>query len=290
MLASSLALLACQRPSPTGALMDTAVREPSGIVMSRHYEGVAWTHGDSGNGNWLFAIDRSGQALARLRVDNAQNIDWEDIAIDDAGHLWLADSGNNESDRRDLVLHRIPEPDPHAKLEHVAVDRSIRYRYADQHEFGRPRANFDAESLMWWDGRLWLFTKHRGDCNTKLYGVPTDASADELVLEPLGSFDLGAALGQGYPASRFPCQTSAADASPQTGKWALLSYDAIFVFALPEPGSSDLFARPLNRIALDPSHTRQVEALAFDGDALWLVNEERAMFVVDRIDARATYP
>lgn len=290
MLASSLALLACQRPSPTGALMDTAVREPSGIVMSRHHEGVAWTHGDSGNGNWLFALDRGGQVLARLRVDNAQNIDWEDIAVDDAGHLWLADSGNNESDRRDLVLHRIPEPDPHAKLEHVAVDRSIRYRYADQHEFGRPRANFDAESLMWWDGRLWLFTKHRGDCNTKLYGVPTDATTDELVLEPLASFDLGAALGQGYPASRFPCQTSAADASPQAGKWALLSYDAIFVFALPEPGSSDLFARPLNRIALDPGHTRQVEALTFDGDALWLVNEERAMFVVDRIDARATYP
>lgn len=289
--ALAAASLACQRPSPTGALMDASVREPSGLVMSRRYEGVAWTHGDSGNGNWLFAVDRSGQALARLRIDNAQNIDWEDIALDDAGHLWLADSGNNESDRRDLVLHRIPEPDPHAGLEHAEVDRSLRFRYADQAEYGKPRANFDAESLMWWDGQLWLFTKHRGDCNTKLYRFPTlDETDEELVLEPLGSFDLGAGLGEGYPASRFPCQASAADASAKAGRWALLSYDAIFVFALPEPGSSDLFARPLNRIALDPGYTRQVEAITFDGDALWLVNEERAMFSVDRIDTRATYP
>lgn len=295
LLASALTLLACQRPSPTGEQMDGSVREPSGIVMSRRYEGVAWTHGDSGTGNWLFAVDRRGQVLARLRVDQAQNVDWEDIALDDAGNLWLADSGNNESDRRDLALHRIPELDPRAGLDHVAVDRSVRFRYADQHEFGQARANFDAESLLWWDGRLWLFTKHRGDCNTKLYRFPAlaelDASDDaELVLEPLASFDLGAALGQGYPASPFPCQASAADASPAAGKWALLSYDAIFVFALPEPGSSELFAKPLNRIALDPSYMRQVEALAFDGDEMLVVNEERALFRIDRIAARTTYP
>jgi hypothetical protein len=295
LLASSLALLACQRPSPTGEQMDGSVREPSGIVMSRHYEGVAWTHGDSGTGNWLFAVDRRGHVLARLRVDGAQNVDWEDIALDDAGHLWLADVGNNASDRRDLALHRITEPDPRAGLEQVTVDRSVRFRYADQLEHGKPRSNFDAESLMWWDARLWLLTKHRGDCSTKLYRFPTLAELDahgddELVLEPLASFELGDALGQGYPASPFPCQASAADASPQAGKWALLSYDAIFVFALPEPGSSDLFARPLQRIALDPSYLRQVEALAFDGDELLVVNEERALFRIDRIDARTTYP
>lgn len=287
-------MLACQRPSPTGEQMDGSVREPSGVVLSRQHEGVVWTHGDSGNGNWLFAVDRSGRPLARLRVDNVENIDWEDIAIDDQGRLWLADTGNNESDRRDLVVHRVPEPDPHAGLEHVRVDHSVHFRYADQTEFGKPRANFDAESLMWWDDHLWLFTKHRGDCLTKLYRFPSLDQAtgldDPLVLEPLASFDLGAQLGEGYAASNFPCQASAADASPAAGKWALLSYDAIFVFALPEPGSDRLFDRPLRRIALDPAYVRQVEALAFDGEELLVVNEERAIFRIDRITERATYP
>ncbi|MFV8751320.1 hypothetical protein ACNOYE_12315 [Nannocystaceae bacterium ST9] len=286
------ALSACQRPSPTGMQLDSSVREPSGIVVSAQHEGVLWTHPDSGNGNWLFAVDRSGKSLARLRVENVENIDWEDIARDDRGNLWLADIGNNESDRRDLALHRVPEPDPASASESVRADLSVHFRYADQSEFGRAKADFDAESLFWWDGRLWLLTKHRSDCSTKLYRFPAidEASADELVLEPVARFDLGEQLGTGYPASAFPCQVSAADVDDEGERWALLTYDAVFVFDLPAPGSVDLFAKPVGRIALDPAYVRQVEALAFEGDDLLLVNEERAMFRLDQIGTRERYP
>ncbi len=291
----ALATLACHPPSPTGQQLDRSVREPSGIVTSARHPDVLWTHPDSGNGNWLFAVDRSGKVLARLRVENVENIDWEDIARDDQGNLWIADTGNNESDRRDLAVHRIPEPDPATSSGTVQADLTIQFRYADQTEFGRlgPGANFDAESLMSWDGHLWLFTKHRGDSLTKLYRFPvvTPALAEtELVLEPIASFDLGEQLGAGYPASNFPCQASAADASPDGKLWALLTYDAVFVFELPASGSSDLFAKPVRRIALDPGYVRQVEALTFDGSDLLLVNEERAMFRLDQITTREQYP
>lgn len=289
---AALASLACQRPSPTGAQLDPSIREPSGIVASAQHDDVLWTHPDSGNGNWLFAVDRSGKPLARLRVENAENIDWEDIARDDRGNLWLADTGNNESDRYDLAIHRIPEPDPHAALTSVRTDLTVHFRYADQTEYGRSHANFDAESLMFWDGHLWLFTKHRGDTLTKLYRFPVLDAAPEgqLVLEPLASFDLGEQLGEGYAASSFPCQTSAADASLDGKHWALLSYDAVFVFELPAPGSTALFSKPLRRIALDPSYVRQVEALTFEGADLLLVNEERAMFRLDDVTTRERYP
>jgi hypothetical protein len=292
---AALATLACQRPSPTGAQLDASIREPSGIVTSAQHDDVLWTHPDSGNGNWLFAVDRSGKPLARLRVENAENIDWEDITRDTRGNLWIADIGNNESDRRDLAIHRIPEPDLHGSPTQggtVRTDLTVHFRYADQTEFGRGRANFDAESLMFWDGHLWLLTKHRGDSLTKLYRFPTiEAEPEqELVLEPLASFDLGEQLGEGYAASNFPCQVTAADASLDGKHWALLSYDAVFVFELPAPGSTELFAKPVRRIALDPAYVRQIEALTFEGSDLLLVNEERAMFRLDDVTTRERYP
>jgi len=289
---ATLTALACTRPSPTGVQLDSSIREPSGIVTSAQYDDVLWTHPDSGNGNWLFAVDPAGKALARLRVENVENIDWEDIARDDQGNLWLADIGNNESDRRDLAIHRIPEPDLATKPGQVRADMTVHFRYADQTEFGRGKANFDAESLMWWDGHLWLFTKHRGDCQTKLYRFPVldAAPAEELALEPVASFELGGELGVGYPASGFPCQASAADASLDGKHWALLTYDAVFVFELPATGELDLFAKPVRRIALDPEWVRQVESLTFEASDLLLVNEERAMFRLDKVTSRERYP
>ncbi len=38
--------------------------------------------------------------------------DWEDIAIDDAGHLYLGDIGNNDAKRDTLFVYEIDEPNP----------------------------------------------------------------------------------------------------------------------------------------------------------------------------------
>ena len=37
--------------------------------------------------------------------------DWEDIAIDDAGHLFIGDIGNNDARRDELAVYQIDEPD-----------------------------------------------------------------------------------------------------------------------------------------------------------------------------------
>ena len=119
-----LALAACaSRPSPTGVAVDPQVDEPSGLVASATHPGVYWTHGDSGNGNWLFAIDAEGKLLARYRVAATENVDWEDITRDDAGNLWLGDIGNNDGQRRDLAVLRLVEPDPSVGPEGVGEVR-----------------------------------------------------------------------------------------------------------------------------------------------------------------------
>src|SRR5207248_3297632 len=88
-------------PRLLAKLADARITESSGLAASRTTPGVLWTHNDSGDGPYLFAIDRKGNTLARYRVPKADNVDWEDIAIatgaDGKPILYIGDIGDNHS-------------------------------------------------------------------------------------------------------------------------------------------------------------------------------------------------
>jgi len=259
-----------------------AIVESSGLVASRAHPGVFWTHNDSGDVPRLFAIDASGALLGEFRVAGATHRDWEDIAADDAGHLFAGDFGNNNNDRRDLVVYRIPEPDPTAVTGVARVDRTLRFRFADQHAYPDPeRRNFDAEALFWMDGALYLFTKHRSNAATKLYRLSIESSGAESVLEPLARLPL--------PDERGARMVTAADYQlVDGGLLALLTYRAIHLFAREDtPGVA---FREIHRIALVPRRVGQIESLAWDGDALLFGNEQRALFRIPDPLAIERYP
>jgi hypothetical protein len=279
---------ACRRPSPTGEQLDRRVQEPSGIVASRKHVDIFWTHGDSGRAPKLYAVDRQGALIAELTVADVDNVDWEAIALDDQGNLWIGDIGNNASNRTDLVVYRIGEPDPYAGLESVGVDHRVRFCYPDQDDFSDSRGPFDAEALFWWSGSLWLATKHRQDTLTVLYRFP-QVDIDEVVLERVSEWDLGTQLGDGHPASNFPGMATGADVSIDQKQLALLSYDAVFVFEL-TAGQRDPFAGKVHRIALNPSYVDQVEAVTWEGEQLLLVNESGALFRITEVRTRQRYP
>jgi hypothetical protein len=247
-----------------------ALAESSGLVVSPAHPGVFWTHNDSGDVPRLFAIDVAGALVAEFRVEGAAHRDWEDIAADDAGHLYVGDIGNNASARRNLVVYRIPEPDPYAARRAVRVDRILRFRYADQSAYpAAGRRNFDAEALFWMDGALYIFTKHRSDTNTTLYRLPVSETSEERALQPVARFAL--------PAQGRMHDTTGADLQrEQGGLLALLTYGAIHLFERDASGAFPF--RPIHRIALDVGRTGQVESIAWDGDALLFGNERGALF------------
>ena len=49
--------------------------------------------------------------------------DWENIAIDSAGHLYIGDIGNNDSKRDTLAVYEIDEPNPQAGAEGISPKR-----------------------------------------------------------------------------------------------------------------------------------------------------------------------
>jgi len=88
-------------------------KENSGIVKSRNFPELCWMHNDSGDEPRIYPIHRDGSNYDDTRyaeesgflIGGAINVNWEDIAVDADGNVIVADTGNNENDRRDLVLY-----------------------------------------------------------------------------------------------------------------------------------------------------------------------------------------
>ena len=127
-------------------------------------------HNDSGNPPLLFAIRADGRIVRQFRLE-VPNIDWEDIAIDDRGHLYLGDIGNNLGALPIRAIYRIDEPDPARPAERPLKPTAVS-RYA------LPRGNrFDAESLDYDHGNAIVIAKYLDGREAEVFSVPFDPPA-----------------------------------------------------------------------------------------------------------------
>src|SRR5690554_4538034 len=110
-------------PQPMGKLDNGAIDEASGIVASHRYPGFLYTHNDSGGDPEVFVIDTLGRHHATIRLQGAENRDWEDIAIGPGidpqlTYVYVGDIGDNDAKRDKIQVYRFPEPsgDPVGEL------------------------------------------------------------------------------------------------------------------------------------------------------------------------------
>lgn len=269
-----ITLAACTTDAPERPAWPTlpaAVVESSGLARGSSL-GVLWTHGDSGTPPALHAITASGRLLRTVPVEGATAVDWEDIASDGAGGLWIADVGNNLNRRRDLALFHVPEPDPFGDGPAV-VDRVLQFAYPEQTAFPPAALHFDAEALFVDDGVLWLLTKHRGDPSTALYRLDDrgDGTADAVRVATRG---VG---GEGHP---FGGMVTGADLHAGGGWLAVLTYHAVLVFRRPSSPDAHWLSDLAATVPLGPA-LGQCEAIAWDGDGLVIMNEDGVVFRLD---------
>jgi hypothetical protein len=86
--------------------------EASGLAIGRRTPGVLWVHNDSQNDAVLFAVDTTGAVRGRVRLP-VELRDWEDVSAAGcpAGNcLYIADTGDNPLERRQVQILRVPEP------------------------------------------------------------------------------------------------------------------------------------------------------------------------------------
>ena len=102
-----------QSPQMLGTIKESDISESSGLAISGITPDAFWTHNDSGNSAHLFLVATNGKTLARCKLKNAKNRDWEAMcSFDHDGIPWLmvADVGDNSLKRTKLKLYLLPEP------------------------------------------------------------------------------------------------------------------------------------------------------------------------------------
>jgi hypothetical protein len=140
----------CRAVGPAASL--PMLHEASGAAAGRRARGVIWTHNDSGE-PVIIALDTLGAQRARLWVAGAQVVDWEDMSIGPCptgSCLYIADIGDNDARRRDILVYRVTEPS--------LQDQST--RDAETFRAVYPAGAHDAEAIFVApDGSLYVITK-----------------------------------------------------------------------------------------------------------------------------------
>ncbi|MEM6515999.1 MAG: hypothetical protein AAF688_07430 [Bacteroidota bacterium] len=99
------------------------LKEVSALEYSKD-ERLLWIIEDSGNSNTLYALDAKAKFTKKLIVNGAENEDWEDLAIDENGTLYIGDFGNNSKDRKKFQIYKVLNP---AKAEKSVTAEPIEF-------------------------------------------------------------------------------------------------------------------------------------------------------------------
>ncbi len=209
---------ALSRSIRVGRLDQPDLKESSGLVASRKYPGTYWSMNDSGHKPMLFAVDSKGKGIGCIGLTGARNIDWEDIAIDTDGVLYIGDFGNNSRKRKVLTIYSVGEPDPKTKSKTVPVKAKYHFGYPAGH------GPFDCEAMFVRKGWAYLITKEKP--KARLYRVRLDP-----VLSAKGKTIRAEYLGL-LPNAQW---VTAADICPAGRLIAVLSYLGVWVYQLDKP-------------------------------------------------------
>lgn len=147
------------------------VKETSGLIF---WKKGLWTHNDSGGEPVLYKLDTiTGKILQTVTLVNALNIDWEEIAQDDA-FIYIGDFGNNLGNRKDLKIYAVSKSEIPSDRDGEVTASVINFGYADQQSFTPAnRSNdYDCEAMVAFGDSLYLFTKNWANQQSRLYALP----------------------------------------------------------------------------------------------------------------------
>ncbi|QCR20928.1 hypothetical protein [Pontibacter sp. SGAir0037] len=231
------------------------VKESSGIVALPE-QGQFLTHNDAGNKPQLYQLSSEGKIVKTFKL-NVPNVDWEDLAKDNKGNLYIADTGNNANKRKELAIYK-------TSLNNPSKAEAIRFTYEDQEEYppSKKEMNFDCEAIFWHDGSLYLISKDRGRKETaKIYQLPDQPGNYKAKL--LGSHKL-------------QTQITGASISPEADKVALVSNEKLHLFRnVDDPAA--FYKGDYKEI--DLSGTGQTEAVDFiDANTLIMTSESGSLY------------
>lgn len=131
---------------------------------------------DSGNKQNIYFVSTKGEILHTCFISNGINSDWEAITMDNQGHLYIADVGNNLNNRNDFCIYKIEVQK--ARILDSIVAEKILFNYNNSEILLKGKSvDYDCEALFWQNDSLYLVMKsHAKPWNGKatIYSLATD--------------------------------------------------------------------------------------------------------------------
>lgn len=193
-LVGALALPAAAAPSDDGdgkgdkgfTITDSRITESSGLAASHLHPGIYWTHNDSNDGPYIYAVDSStGKTVATVTFSGVgKPRDVEAISIGPHNEIYVGDIGDNLDGTWPYVwIYKLPEPK-------VLKDQTIR---ATQYVVKYSDGARNAESLIVHPktGRVYIIDK-KEDGGHLFEGPAKLSSSGTNYFKPIAAVDLWA--------------------------------------------------------------------------------------------------
>ncbi|MBK6750092.1 MAG: hypothetical protein KA956_03120 [Pyrinomonadaceae bacterium] len=266
----------------TGKIENAEITESSGVTASRCQPNVYWTHNDSGDDAYIFAMDRSGARLGTWKVPNASNVDWEDIALfkDSAGKcfIYIGEIGDNQSKRDDRTIYRIPEPKASAENASATKRQPLTSEPADAIRFTYPDSRHNAETLLVHpkSGDIYILTK-RVSGPAGVYRLKPEFGKESTVrAEKVADISVPA-IPNGF--------LTGGDISPDGRHVIICDYTAAYEFTLPDGAKSfdDIWSQAPESIDVGARKIGEAVTYTSDGRSIILTSEGKNSPVLEVI-------
>lgn len=268
-----------QKPVTVGKIESNEITESSGLAASRCQQDVLWTHNDSGDDAFIFAIATTGKHLGTWRVTNARNADWEDLSTykDESGtcYLYIGDIGNNKRERAEQRVYRVREPLVSPEGNSSSKKNPLQTDPAEAVVFRYPDTPHDAETMFVQPktGDIYVLTK-RVDGPSLVFKIrPGFGSAAVTPAIKVGEVSVPA-----VPNGLLTGGTVSSDAS----RVVICDYSAGYELDLGGSANFDDVwkAKP---VQIDLGDRKQGEAVSFaaDGSSIFATSEKRNSPIIE---------
>tara|TARA_R110002072_G_scaffold192257_1_gene349178 strand:+ start:64922 stop:65782 length:861 start_codon:yes stop_codon:yes gene_type:complete len=248
------------------ASLPASLEEISGIEKVPQ-SNLIWAVSDSHNEASLYGFNPKTKDIEKVfNLKTIKNTDWEDLAADENGRIFIGDFGNNSNKRKDLAIYTIDSfLDDQVP---VSVEKTT-YTYEDQSEFPpkKRKRNFDVEAFIYHQNNFYLFTRNRSshfNGTVKLYKVPAvPGKQSATLISTYQTCD-----------SRSICQITAATINFETGTVALLGKENVWL--LTDYEGDDFFSGTIEKLSL--RHHSQKESICFkNNETLYIADEQNGV-------------
>lgn len=238
------------------AVLSDSINENSGLDF---FNKRLFTINDSGNSSEIFEINKETGKIKNVFKTNLINRDWEAITSDST-NLYVGDFGNNVGSRKDLVIYKIPMRD---SIDLAGIEQFPFY-YPEQKDFTPKNLNnnYDAEAMIFLNGKIHLFTKEWVSKSTTHYTIDPNISENQAAQK----------------IETFPTGYVVTDAAYFDKKLYLIGYTKkaeVFLTIFNETKPGIFFEDKPKKYYLGSSLTiGQIEGIAVDEQGIYISGEE----------------